>query len=649
MAELTGLLLGQYFLLERLGGAGIAETYRARPTTTGGLDVRLRIFRPPADDPTAFREHFAVEVEKVWHCRHPHIRPLLAFGSGDGLLYCASRYDEGEVTLADVLEQQEATPWPLTAISDLLLPLCAALQYAHERGIVHGNVQPASILIAPEGLVQLSDFAMRRAGESGAPLIVREPDGDPAYLAPEQFLGHLQARSDVYALGVLLHRLLTGTLPGDDLRQQLPPSLEAVLSLALAERPEERYPDPATLAAALITALHGDETEVLEGRDVHRHPDGQAVLPRDSSSLSKSRRQVLSLVLLLAVVLGLASSSLLALSLPQTLYHLGQQLTAGGWRLPTTDWHNLSAGGLPTPTRLPAPTRSSNQHQPRGGPSPTLTPTVAVGVTPIVSSGNCASGLLAVMSSDGTTALLQQLTQDYRTHCPSAQVDLQHGTEASTLSQLQSGEIAIGAGELSADPSRALQDHPLAALLYVLISSPDVALSGLSSTQIAAIYRGQITNWAQVGGPDEPVEIIPRAPTSSISSIFQAFVLHGQAAQATSALPPLDDDGQVVQMVATTKGAISYVPLEAVTATTGVTVLSIDGATPSLRNLQRGSYSFWSVIHLYTQQQGDARVRAYLSFCSSGQEISSMSRLGAVALALLSPEIVATHLPGPTI
>src|SRR5947209_17048530 len=81
MPELAGVLVGNYFLLECLAREGMVETYRARPTTRGGYDVILRLFRPEFPDPTSFREHFAAEVEKVWRCHHERIQPLLEFRS----------------------------------------------------------------------------------------------------------------------------------------------------------------------------------------------------------------------------------------------------------------------------------------------------------------------------------------------------------------------------------------------------------------------------------------------------------------------------------------------------------------------------------------------------------------------------------------
>src|SRR5947209_8183488 len=161
MAELAGVLVGNYFLLERLAREGMVETYRARPTTRGGYDVILRLFRPEFPDPTSFREHFATEVEKVWHCHHEYIQPLLEFGTGDELLYCATVIPEAE-TLEEYLRRWQEHYVPVSLVLRWMTQLCLALQYAHEHDIVHGNIQPTSILLCNEGDVLLTHFAMKR-------------------------------------------------------------------------------------------------------------------------------------------------------------------------------------------------------------------------------------------------------------------------------------------------------------------------------------------------------------------------------------------------------------------------------------------------------------------------------------------------------
>src|SRR5579859_108336 len=139
MAELAGVLVGNYFLLECLAREGMVETYRARPTNRGGYDVILRLFRPEFPDPAAFREQFAGEVEKVWRCHHEHMQPLLEFGAGDDLLYCATRIPEAE-TLEQFLKRQPERFLPVQLVLRLVTQLCDVLQYVHKQGIVHGNI-----------------------------------------------------------------------------------------------------------------------------------------------------------------------------------------------------------------------------------------------------------------------------------------------------------------------------------------------------------------------------------------------------------------------------------------------------------------------------------------------------------------------------
>ncbi len=179
----------------------LRETYRARPTTRGGCDVILRLFRPQFPDPTCFREHFSAEVEKVWRCHHEHIQPLLEFGAGEDLLYSATLLTEAE-TLEHVLWQQHGSRQiAIERVVQLVTQLCDAVAYAHEQGIVHGNIQPSSIVVHNENDVLLTNFGMRRAYQAGEPLVSLLGEGNAAYIAPEQALGMVMPASDIYALG----------------------------------------------------------------------------------------------------------------------------------------------------------------------------------------------------------------------------------------------------------------------------------------------------------------------------------------------------------------------------------------------------------------------------------------------------------------
>jgi phosphate transport system substrate-binding protein len=183
-------------------------------------------------------------------------------------------------------------------------------------------------------------------------------------------------------------------------------------------------------------------------------------------------------------------------------------------------------------------------------------------------------------------------------------------------------------------------------MLYAVIVNPDVEISGLSSTAIRDIYQGRITNWSQVGGPDEPNTIVQHPTTDTVAAIFRTFVLNGASEHIKG--PRLRMTSGWAQAVAQISGAISYVPLMAVQGF-HVSVLAIDGIAPSLQSFLQGSYAFWSVQHLYTQDDGTSQFRAYLSFIHSTQETSVFSQYAAIPASMVPQGVLASHLPGPEI
>ncbi len=285
--ELEGVIVGDYFLLERLAREGSVELYRARPITRGGYDVLMRLFKPPFPDAMAFREHFQAEVEKVWRCQHPHILPLLEFGSGDDLLYAITALP-AVPTLEQTLRKQPYSQFSLSLIEKIMLQLCSALQYAHERHIVHGNIQPSSMYFGDDGEILLSNFSMQSPYCTGQTLMTHIGEGNIYYMAPEQGFGIHSRACDIYALGVLCYRLLTGELPydgetaeeimvrhtGDALpslqerRPDLPSLVGRVIHCALAKLPEQRFPYVEEFALALHTAFSSSE---VMGQEERRH------------------------------------------------------------------------------------------------------------------------------------------------------------------------------------------------------------------------------------------------------------------------------------------------------------------------------------------------------------------------------------------
>ena len=677
MAELAGVMVGNYFLLECLGREGMVETYRARPTNRGGYDVILRIFKPQFPDPNEFHEHFASEVEKVWRCHHTHIQPLLEFGAGDGLLYTATLFSE-EQTLAQRLERQKDVFLPVAMVVRYVTQLCAALQYVHEHNIVHGNVQPTSILMRDEDNILLTNFGMKRAYQEGEPLLAQVEEGNPAYCAPEQVVGMLSAASDIYAVGVLLFRMLGGRLPYDGespgeialkhanepipslrkLRPELPEALELVVRVALAKTPTARFPSASALAEALLAAVSPDGPEIVSVLAQRR-------VKVKARRTSFTWTRALSLLTLGLLLFGLGGTLFFISSLPRHIADLaglpfqksGQSGLAGSTGSPgsgsstTTLGTVTSTNGAPVPTWVSGP-GSAGYPAPKGDQTPTpITngsvppgPTATQSATP--TGGMCTPGPLSIDGSPNVEPLLQQVSSDYQAQCAGLSISLGEDGSRPGLKLLEHGQIDVASSDLTANPDLNLTDYPMAAMLYAVIVSPDVQIGDLSTNDLQAIYQGQITNWAQVGGPDEAITVILRSPNDAVAAIFRAFVLNGVQEHVAGIRLKKDGPDMIAQAVAQMPGAIAYVPL-VIAEESNLPVLAIDGVFPSTQALTQGTYSFWSVEHLYTQGDGTAQAQSYIEFFNSPQEQGILPQFGALPIASLPQNILASHLPGP--
>lgn len=688
MAELAGVMVGNYFLLECLSREGMVETYRARPTTRGGYDVILRLYRPQFPDPTGFRDAFASEVEKVWRCQHPHIQPLLEYGTGADLLYSVSPLPEDGETLETLLARQPEHVLPLPLVLRFVTQTCAALQYAHEHNIVHGNIQPSSILVSDEEEVRITNFGMRRIYHNGDPLTAEIDMGNAAYMAPEQSLGIVYPASDIYAVGVLLFRLLTGQLPYDGdsageiamrhtdapipslraLRPDLPEELELVVRVALSKSPDARFPGTADLAQALISAVVPDAPQIIPDT-----PERRVSVHARRTRFTWARAA--SFLALLMLIFGLVSASIFVFSSPQHLHqisnlpflHHGATVTTTTATVPGT----APPGTVLTPTvEITGPGSGSNPgvgpannatppasgHQP---PTPQATPTPPVSTTPAPtptatatpgpSSFTCTAGSFSIAAPSNLAPLLQYISNDYQSACPGTTIALGGSTDRKNLNAVAQNQATLAACDLTALPQRNLSDFPLAASLYALIASPDVQqINGLSSAQIQAIYQGKLTNWSQLGGPNERVSIILRPASDAVNALFRSFVLNGAPIHVRGYRLKQDTPSLVVQAVSQVAGAISIVPLVAAQGA-NVQVLAIDSVLPTAQNLLNGSYAFWGVDHLYTEGAATAQAQSYLQFIASGQEASVMIQLDAVPVNAIPQAMLASHLPGPEI
>jgi len=252
-----------HVVLAELGRGAAGIVYRARQEQPA-REVALKILRPHEAGSAESLARFRLEAATIAALDHPAILPVLSVGEHDGLPYFTMKLCQG--TLAQRLENYRGR-WRETA--DLVAVLAEAVQHAHARGVLHRDLKPGNVLFDEAGRPFVSDFGLAKLTEStGAaspatrPLLVM---GTPGYLAPEVLAGGAGAATtaaDVFALGAILHELLTGSPPpantaAETPRPGVPRDLAVICVTALATESDRRYASAAALVADLRAWLAG--------------------------------------------------------------------------------------------------------------------------------------------------------------------------------------------------------------------------------------------------------------------------------------------------------------------------------------------------------------------------------------------------------
>lgn len=276
--DLIGTTLGNYRILAPLGQGGMARVYRAHQENLD-REVAVKVLPPWFAADESFVERFKLEAKLVARLSHANIVMVHDAGEQNGHIYIVMQLIDGG-TLKQRLDQFHAQGQAMDAMeaNRIFKQVASALSYAHEQGIIHRDVKPVNVLMDRSGRPILSDFGIAKVLASTSEQLTRPGAGvgTPEYMSPEQCRGEaVDARADIYSLGIMLFEALTGCPPfqGDNypalahkhiyimsprpssINPLISPAIDQVILRALMKEPAQRYQQASEMAEALERAV----------------------------------------------------------------------------------------------------------------------------------------------------------------------------------------------------------------------------------------------------------------------------------------------------------------------------------------------------------------------------------------------------------
>jgi serine/threonine protein kinase len=306
MDGMIGKSFGKYQIIEPLGEGGMATVYKAFDPSLERY-VAIKIIRAMNQIDSDFLIRFQREARALAKLDHPYILKVLDYGEDNGIPYLVMPY-----VSHGTLKQYTRTRLPYEKAIDIIIPIAEALGYAHKRKIIHRDIKPANILFGESGEPILSDFGIAKMLDAGEQTQLTGTGfgiGTPAYMAPEQWNGVADDRTDIYALGIVLYELITGRCPfqadtpaailikqvQDPLPSprtfisDLPENVEALLFKALAKDPALRFQSMQEFILGMNAVLHGKTISYALPTQLHIDPNATKISGKSTAVIEPNK------------------------------------------------------------------------------------------------------------------------------------------------------------------------------------------------------------------------------------------------------------------------------------------------------------------------------------------------------------------------
>ncbi len=308
----------QYEILGLQGQGGMGAVFRARQKSLDRLVAIKVLPHGTGEDTFNFAERFKNEARTMARLNHPGIVHVHDFGeTTDGLLYFVMEFVEGTDVQQLLLQQRQLPPSYALPIA---AHVCDALSYAHTHGVTHRDIKPANVMLTREGAVKVADFGLAKLDDPASTSLTQTnmTMGTPDYVAPEALAPGMVAdsRADLYAVGVMIYHMLMGEVPRGmfDLPGKripgLDPRIDAVITKAMKQRPEERYQTAAELRTdldAILTTpvvVSGGPASAALPQQVIESTHPVTSTPANSLASSSRRKPLLPMAAAAVAVLG---------------------------------------------------------------------------------------------------------------------------------------------------------------------------------------------------------------------------------------------------------------------------------------------------------------------------------------------------------